>query len=106
MPFVITLTGYDFDLGVRPVKMEESSIISKSQQAIITKLWISGNSGLIQAEIARLRCRGKASTGCLIDRLEIMGYVERRADLSNRRIKRVYLTEEGILAAKIYACHE
>ena len=37
----------------------------------------------------------KAPAGRIIDRLQDKGWVERRADASDRRINRIYLTERG-----------
>ena len=42
----------------------------------------------------------KAPAGRIIDRLQDKGWIERRADASDRRINRIYLTERG---ERIYA---
>ena len=51
--------------------------------------------GVSQSELAELLEVEKASVGRLIDKLEAFGWLERRQDDADRRIKRVYLTELG-----------
>ncbi len=51
--------------------------------------------GVSQSELAELLEVEKASAGRLIDKLEAFGWLERRQDETDRRIKRVYLTELG-----------
>ncbi|MNF96289.1 Transcriptional regulator SlyA [compost metagenome] len=43
---------------------------------------------------------GKAALGGLLDRLELSGLIERRADGNDRRAKRIYLTHQGHLTVK------
>lgn len=52
--------------------------------------------GGIQAELANTLHLGKAAMGALIDRLEILKWIERRSGDKDRRVKRVYLTPKGI----------
>ena len=51
--------------------------------------------GVNQSELAELMEVEKASAGRVIDKLETFGWLERRPDDSDRRVKRVYLTELG-----------
>lgn len=51
--------------------------------------------GVSQSELAELLEVEKTSAGRLIDKLETFGWLERRPDDSDRRIKRVYLTDLG-----------
>ncbi|MFM1815025.1 MAG: hypothetical protein RLZ98_1720 [Pseudomonadota bacterium] len=53
--------------------------------------------GLTQVELAERLELGNPAVGRLIDRLEERGFVERRADPADRRIKRVYLRGETAL---------
>jgi DNA-binding MarR family transcriptional regulator len=55
---------------------------------------IRRRAGLTQTEIADMIDMEKAPAGRLIDRLEAAGLVERRADPSDRRVKRIYMTPE------------
>lgn len=50
--------------------------------------------GVTQSELADLLEVEKATLGRLLDRLEQKGWVRREADTSDRRVKRVFLTEE------------
>jgi MarR family transcriptional regulator, transcriptional regulator for hemolysin len=49
--------------------------------------------GAAQSELAVMLEVEKATAGRMIDRLEANGWVERRAEPGDRRIKRVYLTD-------------
>ncbi len=69
--------------------------ITRSQWSILSTLSRGGNDGLMQVDLARLLEVGKVSIGGLIDRLEATGHVERRPDKSDRRVKRVFITEQG-----------
>ena len=48
-----------------------------------------------QSELAELLEVEKATAGRVIDKLETFGWLERRADDADRRVKRVYLTDLG-----------
>ena len=51
--------------------------------------------GLTQADLAELLQIQPISLGRLIDRLSKLGYVERRGDPKDRRVRRLYLTHSG-----------
>lgn len=51
--------------------------------------------GVNQSELAELLEVEKATAGRTIDKLEAFGWLERRMDETDRRVKRVYLTELG-----------
>lgn len=51
--------------------------------------------GMPQTELAKLLDIGKVTIGGLVDRLEERGFVERRADRTDRRAKRVFVTADG-----------
>ena len=69
--------------------------VTRSQWSALSALSRGGNNGMMQVDLARLMEMGKVTVGGLIDRLEASGLVERRADESDRRAKRVYITEQG-----------
>lgn len=69
--------------------------ITRSQWSVLSALSRGGNDGMMQVDLARLMEVGKVTVGGLIDRLESSGHVERRADPSDRRVKRVFITEKG-----------
>ena len=51
--------------------------------------------GMTQAELARLMGLGKVATGAMVMRLEAAGLVSRQADVSDRRLNRVFVTSRG-----------
>ena len=62
-------------------------------------------SGIAQREIANRLSLDASSLIPLIDRLERKGLVKRRADIDDRRINRLYLTEKAeSLLDPMYAC--
>jgi DNA-binding MarR family transcriptional regulator len=52
--------------------------------------------GLTQSELADVMQMGRASLGSLVERLEAKRWIERRADASDSRLRRVYLRHEAI----------
>lgn len=52
--------------------------------------------GACQSELADMMEIEKAPAGRIIDRLEDKGWIERRADPTDRRLKRIYLTDRGL----------
>ncbi len=51
--------------------------------------------GMIQQELVKHLLVTKGNVGALLDRLESLGWVERRADPTDRRANRLYLTAVG-----------
>ena len=66
---------------------------TRSQWWVLANL--SRHDGMIQSDLANLLDLGKAALGGLVDRLESSGFIERRPDDADRRVKRVYLSEKG-----------
>lgn len=69
--------------------------ITRSQWSMLSALSRSGNSGMTQVDLARLLEIGKVTVGGLLERLETTGHIERRADSSDGRARRVFITERG-----------
>jgi DNA-binding MarR family transcriptional regulator len=69
--------------------------ITRAQWSLLSALSRGGNDGMMQVDLARLLEVGKVTIGGLVDRLEISGHVERKAEPNDRRAKRVYITEQG-----------
>ena len=67
--------------------------LTRSQWWILAHL--SRHDGMIQSDLASVLDLGKAALGGLLDRLEASQMIERRADGTDRRVKRVYLTGKG-----------
>ncbi len=51
--------------------------------------------GMIQQELVKHLLVTKGNVGALLDRLETLGWVERRSDPNDRRANRLYLTPVG-----------
>lgn len=68
--------------------------LTRSQWWILAQL--SRHDGMIQSDLAGLLDLGKAALGGLLDRLEASLLIERRADGSDRRVKRIHLTSKGV----------
>ncbi|MDT4859206.1 Transcriptional regulator SlyA [compost metagenome] len=76
-----------FDNFMRPLG------VTRSQWWVLANL--SRHDGMIQSDLAGMLELGKAALGGLIDRLEASAFIERRPDVHDRRVKRVYLTSSG-----------
>lgn len=79
--------------------------ITRAQWAVLVKL--SRDEGLQQAKLAKLLAIRPITLTRLVDRLCASGLVERRADASDRRANRLYLTEAARpLMAKLRVLRE
>ncbi|MEQ8365916.1 MAG: MarR family transcriptional regulator [Roseicyclus sp.] len=67
--------------------------ITRSQWWVLA--FISRNDGLPQTRLAKDLDVGKVALGSLIDRLQSAGFVERRNDDHDRRVKRIFLTDKA-----------
>ena len=67
--------------------------ITRSQWWVLA--FLSRADGMSQVALAEELDVGKVSLGQLIDKLEKTGFIFRRLDGSDRRVKRVYLTERS-----------
>ena len=67
--------------------------ITRAQWLVLTRL--HRHPGASHSELADMMEVEKATAGRMIDRLEANGWVERRAEPDDRRVKRVYLTAEA-----------
>jgi len=76
-----------FDRRVRKLRL------TRAQWLVLTRL--HRRPGASQSELAEMMEVEKATAGRMIDRLEAKGWVERRAQNGDRRIKRVHLTAEA-----------
>jgi len=83
---VARLMRTTFDRRVRSLGL------TRSQWWVLNHLF--RNDGATQSELAVLLELEKPSLGRLLDRLEAKGWVRRESDAGDRRIRRVYLTEE------------
>ena len=67
--------------------------LTRAQWLVLTRL--HRRPGASQSELAEMMEVEKATAGRMIDRLEANGWVERRAQDGDRRVKRVHLTAEA-----------
>src|SRR5215210_195696 len=67
--------------------------ITRAQWLVLTRL--HRRPGASQSELAEMMEVEKATAGRMIDRLEAKGWVERRTQDGDRRVKRVHLTPEA-----------
>jgi MarR family transcriptional regulator for hemolysin len=51
------------------------------------------NQGVSQSDLAQLMQMGRASAGKLLERMEAKGWIERRPDPADSRVRRVYLAD-------------
>jgi DNA-binding MarR family transcriptional regulator len=67
--------------------------LTRAQWLMLTRL--QRRPGASQSELAEMLEIDRASAGRMIDRMEKGGWLERRADGGDRRVNRLYLTEEA-----------
>jgi DNA-binding MarR family transcriptional regulator len=67
--------------------------ITRSQWWVLA--FIARKDGLPQTQLANELDVGKVALGALIDRLESAGFVARKGDPVDRRVKRVFLTKQS-----------
>ncbi|MCG2840936.1 MarR family transcriptional regulator [Sandaracinobacter sp. RS1-74] len=69
--------------------------ITRSQWWVLSNLSRHTSHEMVQTELASVLDIGKVALGGLLDRLEAGGYIERKADPSDRRAKRIAMTRKG-----------
>lgn len=80
-----------FDERARSMTLSDGKPLTRAQWRVLAAIHL--REGATQREIAELLDIGTVATGQTIDRLEESHWVERRADRSDRRVKRMYLQE-------------
>ncbi len=78
-----------FDKELKPLG------ITRAQWWLLGNLSRHSDTGMNQTELAHLLETGKVSVGGMIDRLEASKLVERKPDPTDRRGKRIYITDSG-----------
>ena len=73
--------------------------ITRSQWWVLS--FLSRNDGMPQTELALELDVGKVALGALIDRLEEGGFVKRKNDPRDRRVKRVVLTKQSTAVLEV-----
>ncbi|MEC9431708.1 MAG: MarR family transcriptional regulator [Pseudomonadota bacterium] len=82
-----------FDQRMKPLGITRSQWWALAQLSLGQEE--SDGEGLLQTELARRLDVGKVTVGGLIDRLESAGFVQRKPDRSDRRAKRIVITQSG-----------
>ena len=72
--------------------------VTRSQWWVLA--YLSRHDGMIQSDLANVLDLGKAALGGLIDRLEAGGFIMRRPDELDRRVKRIFLSTSGVQLIK------
>jgi DNA-binding MarR family transcriptional regulator len=72
--------------------------VTRSQWWVLA--YLSRHDGMIQSDLANVLELGKAALGGLIDRLEAGGFIMRRPDELDRRVKRIFLSTSGVQLIK------
>ncbi|MEO8651430.1 MAG: MarR family transcriptional regulator [Hyphomicrobiaceae bacterium] len=67
--------------------------LTRAQWLALTR--VNRRPGVSQSELADMMEIEKAPAGRIVDRLQQKGWIERRAEPSDRRVNRIYLTEQG-----------
>jgi len=79
--------------------------LTPAQFEVIAKLW--GAQGISQQMLAERLLVTKGNVCGLIDRMSVLGLVERRCDPEDRRSNLLFLTDKGMeLADRVIPAHE
>ena len=85
--------------GIKVLKVNKIDDITREQFGILILLSITG--GLYQTQIANMLGKDRPNITRMIDILEKKGLIRREKDENNRRILKVYLTDEGFKKAEL-----
>jgi DNA-binding MarR family transcriptional regulator len=70
--------------------------VTRSQWWVLLNLSRYSDERMMQTQLARVLEIGKVALGGMLDRLEANGNIERHLDMSDRRVKRLVITERGM----------
>lgn len=91
--YLINKTALHFKITVLQLFKEKNFGITPEQFAIL--FFLSKEDGMYQRQLAKISLKDRPNITRLIDILEEKGFVYRKADPDNRRIFKVFITEEG-----------
>ena len=91
----IIRTRMAFRKAVQSALKERNTGITFEMLQVLSSLW--QEQGISQQILAERTAKGKACLTNLMNNLEKKGLVRREEDSSDRRNKRVFLTQEGVL---------
>lgn len=96
--FYVNRTAYVMSEEVAKRFQQRGHKLSAQDFGILFRLW--KQDGLSQVQIASLMMRDKTTITRRLDTLVKKGLIERRADANDRRLFRIHLTKEGMLATE------
>lgn len=96
--FYVNRTAYVMSEEVASRFQEHGFKLSAQDFGILFRLW--KQDGLSQVQIASLMMRDKTTITRRLDSLVKKGLIERRSDANDRRLFRIHLTQEGMLASE------
>jgi len=96
--FYVNRTAYVMSEEVARRFQEQGYKLSAQDFGILFRLWKQG--GLSQVQIASLMMRDKTTITRRLDAMVKKGLIERRSDPADRRLFRIHLTQEGMMAAE------
>lgn len=91
--YLINKTALRFKINVLQLFKEKSFSITPEQFGIL--FFLSKENGMYQRQLAKVLLKDRPNITRLVDILEEKNFVWREADPQNRRIIKVFITEEG-----------
>jgi len=81
-------------------RLEATELTRAQWQAVV---YLFRSNGLTQTELAQQLDVERATIGRVIDKLAAAGFVERRDQIGDRRVKRVFVTDKAISLVPLMA---
>ena len=91
--YCINKTALYFKITVLQLFKEKNFIITPEQFGIL--FFLSREDGMYQRQLAKITLKDRPNITRLVDILEKKGFVYREIDPDNRRIFKIFITEEG-----------
>lgn len=103
MGYMVNKAALYYKITVLQLFKEKDFNITPEQFGIL--FFLSKEDGLYQRQLAKILLKDRPNITRLIDILEKRGFVHREIDPDNRRVFKVFITEEGReQVAKIHPC--
>ncbi len=91
--YIVNKAGLYFKITVLQLFKEKNFTITPEQFGIL--FFLSKEDGMYQRQLAKISLKDRPNITRLVDILEEKGFVYREIDPNNRRIFKVFITEEG-----------
>lgn len=92
--YLVNKAGLYFKINVLKCFKENNFGVTIEQFAVL--YFLSKENGLYQRQLAKLALKDRPNITRLIDILQKKGFVYRKTDPNNRRIFKIFITDEGI----------